>query len=349
MKQILSVSLSLIASFAIVSIILLFLRENPVYIFNLFLIGAFGTAENFGNTLFYMTPLVFTGLAVAVAFRAGLFNIGAEGQLYLGAFGAFWVAVHTGFLPGPIAVSLAVVGAFALGAFWGFIPGYLKSRFGAHEVIITIMLNFIAVACINYLVTGPYHAPGDQIPQTFPVPESARLSFLGSWLASIGVHGFEEAPLNSGFILAIVSAVLVYILLWKTKWGYEIRAVGLNREAARAAGISVDKISIAAIAIGGGFAGLVGINEVLGYRYQLVDGFSPGLGYAGIAVALLGLNHPVGVLLAAFFFGVLSQGGMIVDIYSDTISRDMIYIIQGIIILCVISQEVFGIHRRRLQ
>ena len=336
---------ALSSAFLLSGMLLTLLGENPFRIYHLFIIGAFGTWQNVGNTLFQSTPLIFTGLAVALAFRAGLFNIGAEGQLYWGAFAAFLISSKTAQFPGLLPVVIAIIGAFVAGGIWGWIPGFLKSRFGAHEVVITIMLNFIALASVNYLITGPFQAPGDQIPQTVSLPESVHLSGLGDWLNGIGFSGLEETPVNTSLLLALVMALLVYILLWKTKFGFNIRAVGLNPTAARAAGISVAMVSAVAIGIGGGLAGLVGINEVLGYRYQLIDNFSPGYGYTGIAVALLGRNHPAGIVLAALLFGALSQGGLIVDIYSDTVSKDVIYVIQGIIMLCVISEGAFRLKK----
>ena len=267
--------------------------------------------------LFYATPLIFTGLAVAVAFRCGLLNIGAEGQLYVAAFATAWVGIKFGgtvvnvfgkqedwswmSLPAIILVPLCILTAIVVGGFWGAIPGYLKAKFGSHEVINTIMLNFIAIALVSYFTQYYYKIPGDPILQTAPIGEAARIPRISQFIPGMS----DFVPLSVAFLIAILMCVLVYIFLWKTKWGYELRAVGENPSAAEYGGISPKKQIIIAMTISGSLAGMVAIGEVLGDRYLYYRRFFRRIGFLGIAVALLGRNHPFGVFIAAIFFAIL--------------------------------------------
>jgi simple sugar transport system permease protein len=243
-------------------------------------------------------------------------------------------------LPALLLVPLCCVAAIAAGAIWGGIPGVLKAKFGSHEVINTIMLNFIAVALLSYFTQYRYKIPGDAILQSAPVSPQAHLPTLGRY-----IPGFpERIPLNLAFILAVIACVLVYVFLWKTKWGYELRATGANPSAAEYGGISIRKQIILAMAISGGLAGMVGINEVLGYRHRYYDGFSANYGFVGIAVALLGRNHPVGVFLAAILFAILLRGGIFVDAFTLHVSKDIVDMLQGIVIILVAlrPEAIFG-------
>ncbi|MCA1817460.1 MAG: ABC transporter permease, partial [Acidobacteria bacterium] len=219
---------------------------------------------------------------------------------------------------------------------WGAIPGYLKARFGAHEVITTIMLNFIAVALVSYFTQYHYKAAGDAIMQTVPVGAGAHLPRLGSFVPGLP----ERIPVNVSFLLALLACALVYVFLWKTKWGYEIRATGANPSAAEYGGISVRKQIVIAMAVSGGLAGMAAVNEVLGYRYRYYDGFSASYGFTGIAVALLGRNHPVGVLLSALLFAMLIRGGIFVDAFSVHVTKDIVDVLQAIVILVVAGSAV---------
>src|SRR5205085_10024795 len=291
------------------------------------------------------TPLIFAGLAVAVAFRCGLLNIGAEGQLYVAAFAAAWVGITFGGVEGRsianlsawLLVPLACFAAMASGAVWGAVPGVLKAKFGSHEVINTIMMNFIALALVSYFTQYHYKAQGDPILQTVPISASAHIARLGKFIPGLP----ERIPLNIAFFLALLACVLVYIFLWRTKWGYEIRATGANPSAAEYGGISVRKQIVLAMAVSGALAGMVGVNEVLGYRYRYYDSFSDNYGFTGIAVALLGRNHPVGVVLAALLFGMLQHGGIYVDGFSEHVTKDIVQVLQGIIILFVAGEAFF--------
>lgn len=337
--------IAVIAAFLVGGLVVLAIGDNPFMVYRLMFSSAFGfydalgnfTFDNWGYTLFYATPLIFTGLAVALAFKCGLLNIGAEGQLYAGAFAAAWIGITFAKLPGFVLVLLAMLAAMLMGAVWGAIPGLLKAKFGSHEVINTIMMNFIAVGLISYLTQRFYKAPGDPIMQTVEIAKQGHLA---------RVHAFfppfpERIPLNIAFLLALLAAFLVWLFLWRTKWGFEIRAVGSNPLAAEYGGISVSRQIVLAMALSGALAGMVGINEVLGYRYRYYHDFSPGYGFTGIAVALLGRNHPVGIVLAAILFGALIRGGLFVDIFTDKVSKDLVQVLQAIIILFVAMEALF--------
>jgi general nucleoside transport system permease protein len=338
-----------IAAFLVGAIIILVIGDSPLEVYRLLISSSFGlfdalgnfTFDNWGYTLFYATPLIFTGLAVALAFKCGLLNIGAEGQLYISAFAAAWIGITFAKLPGIMLVPMAMLAAMLAGGLWGAVPGLLKARFGSHEVINTIMLNFIAVGLVSYLTQSYYKAQGDPIMQTVPIAEQAHIARFHSLLAPLGIDFPQRIPLNVSFLLALLACLLVWVFLWRTKWGYEVRAVGLNPSAAEYGGISVRKQIILAMALSGAVAGMVGINEVLGYRYRYYHDFSPGYGFAGIAVALLGRNHPAGVLLAAILFGALNRGGLFVDIFTDRVSKDLVQVLQAVIILFVAMEALF--------
>ncbi|MBK9315358.1 MAG: ABC transporter permease [Acidobacteria bacterium] len=341
--------IAVFAAFLIGGIIVLLIGDNPIEVYRLMISSAFGlfdalgnfTFDNWGYTLFYATPLIFTGLAVALAFKCGLLNIGAEGQLYIGAFASAWVAITFSSLPGWSLIPLAIFAAIAAGALWGAIPGILKARFGAHEVINTIMLNFIAVGLVSYLTQNHYKTPGDPIMQTVPIADQAQIVRFHGLLSPLGIDFPQRIPLNITFLLALLTAFLVWVFLWRTKWGYEIRAAGASPSAAEYGGISVRTQIVLAMALSGALAGMVGINEVLGYRHRYYHDFSAGYGFAGIAVALLGRNHPLGVVLAAILFGALSRGGLFVDIFTDKVSKDLVQVLQAIIILFVAMEALF--------
>ncbi|MGH9767451.1 MAG: ABC transporter permease [Blastocatellia bacterium] len=340
---------AVVAAFVIGGAIVLAIGDSPLRVYRLLISSAFGifdalgnfTFDNWGYTLFQATPLIFTGLAVALAFKCGLLNIGAEGQLYVGAFAAAWVGITFGKFPGFVLIPMAMGAAMLVGALWGAIPGALKARFGSHEVINTIMMNFIAVGLVSYLTQQFYKAQGDPIMQTVPIAEQSRIARFSTLLTPLGVDFPQRIPLNISFLLALLTAFLVWVFLWRTKWGYEIRAVGSNPSAAEYGGISVRKQIVLAMALSGALAGMVGVNEVLGYRYRYYHDFSPGYGFAGIAVALLGRNHPAGVVLAALLFGALNRGGLFVDIFTDKVSKDLVQVLQATIILFVSMEMLF--------
>lgn len=325
------------AAFCVGGLFVLAIGDSPIETFSLLIGSALWWPDGIGYTLFLATPLIFTGLAVAVAFRAGLLNIGAEGQLYVAAFATAWTGIVLGFLPGVLLVPLCFIAAVLTGAVWGAIPGLLKARFGSHEVINTIMMNFIAVALVSYFTQYHYRTPGDPILQSAAISESAHIARLGQFVPGLPLR----IPLNVAFLFALAAAVLVYVFLWRTKWGYEMRATGSSPTAAEYGGISVRRQIVLAMAISGALAGMVGVNEVLGYRHRYYDGFSDNYGFTGIAVALLGRNHPAGVVVAALLFAILNRGGIPVDAFTRGVTKDIVQILQATIILFVACEALF--------
>jgi ABC-type uncharacterized transport system permease subunit len=336
LRELLFPLIAVIAAFVIGGILILIIGDNPIEAYRLLLGSALSWPDGIGYTLFYATPLIFTGLAVLVAFRCGLLNIGAEGQLYVAAFATAWVGITFANVSAWILLPLCFAAAILAGGVWGAIPGVLKARFGSHEVINTIMLNFVAVALVSYFTQYHYKIPGDPIMETAPIGAGAHIARLGKFIPGLP----ERIPLNLAFILALICCVLVYLFLWRTKWGYELRSTGANPSAAEYGGISIRKQIIIAMTISGALAGMVGINEVLGYRYRYYDGFSANYGFTGIAVALLGRNHPVGVLLAALLFGMLIRGGIFVDAFTNNVTKDLVDVLQGIVILFVAAEAL---------
>ena len=337
---------AVLAAFVVGGVLVLAVRDNPFSTYALLIGSALTWPDGIGYTLFYATPLIFTGLAVAVAFRCGLLNIGAEGQLYIAAFATAWVGITCGSLPAALLVPLCCLTAIAAGACWGAVPGVLKARFGAHEVITTIMMNFIAVELASYFTQYHYKPPGDPLLETVPVGDGAQIARLGRFVPGLP----ERIPLNVAFLLALLACVLVWLFLWRTRWGYEIRATGASPAAAEYGGIATGKQIVLAMAVSGALAGMVGVNEVLGYRHRYYDAFSAGYGFTGIAVALLGRNHPVGVILASLLFGALLRGGLFVDIFTEHVSKDLVLVLQGIIILFVAAEALFrGRQARRVK
>jgi ABC-type uncharacterized transport system permease subunit len=337
LRELLFPLIAVVAAFIVGGILILIIGDNPLEAYRLLFGSAFSWPVGIGYTLFYATPLIFTGLAVLVAFRCGLLNIGAEGQLYLAAFATAWVGITFANLSPWLLIPMCFMAAVVGGGVWGAIPGILKARFGSHEVINTIMLNFLAVALLSYFTQYHYKAPGDPIMQTVPIGPGAHIARLGKFIPGLP----QFIPLNLAFVLALICCALVYIFLWRTKWGYELRATGTNPSAAEYGGISVRKQIVIAMTISGALAGMVGINEVLGYRYRYYDGFSDNYGFTGIAVTLLGRNHPVGVIISALLFAVLQRGGIPVDAFTQHVTKDIVQVLQGTIILFVAAEAFF--------
>jgi ABC-type uncharacterized transport system permease subunit len=337
LRELLFPFIAVVAAFVVGGILILIIGDNPLETYRLLFGSALSWPVGIGYTLFYATPLIFTGLAVLVAFRCGLLNIGAEGQLYIAAFATAWVGITFANLSPWLLIPMCFAGAIVGGGLWGAIPGVLKARFGSHEVINTIMLNFLAVALLSYFTQYHYKAPGDPIMQSVPIGQGAHIARLGKFIPGMP----QFIPLNVSFVLALICCGLVYIFLWRTKWGYELRATGTNPSAAEYGGISVRKQIVIAMTISGSLAGMVGINEVLGYRYRYYDGFSDNYGFTGIAVALLGRNHPVGVIISALLFAVLQRGGIPVDAFTEHVTKDIVQVLQGTIILFVAAEAFF--------
>lgn len=303
--------------------------ENPWKVLTILVGGSLGSRYDLGMTLFYATPLIFTGLSVAVAFHVGLFNIGAEGQLTMGALAAACVGVLFAKIPSGIAPVLAVVAAFFTGALWGAIPGWLRARRGGHEVINTIMMNFIAAGFSSWVTLYLFKNPDSQNPETKAI-SAAYVIYQFKF--------FDDAPVSLATPFAVFVAIAVTYFLWKTAWGYEMRAVGQGERAAQANGIDSAKNRILAMFLAGGLAGLVGMGEVLGNAHRFKMGFSPGYGFIGIAVALLARNRPVGIIAAALLFAALHKGSMELDLDTEKITKDMSQILQALIIACVAAE-----------
>jgi simple sugar transport system permease protein len=306
-------------------ILILTFGEAPGAVYRLLLEGTWGNPYGIGQVLFKATTLIFTGLAVAVGLRAGLFNIGAESQLAAGGFASAvaGLAFAAG-TPAIIAVPLCILAAAAGGGAVGAIPGVLKARFGAHEVIVTIMLNFIVLAFLNWIVAAHL-----AVPETLHTPEM-RAGTIPRLADSVGA--FHGSAANWTIVVALLVAMLIWWYLERTRGGYELRAVGLQPDAAEYGGVRVGSVWMRAMIISGALAGLGGINHVLGYKHYYEDGFAGGAGFLGIAVALVGRNHPLGVVLAALFFATLSQGGLAIH---ALVPKQMVEVLQGIVILAV--------------
>ena len=323
---------SLILAGLLSALVILAIGESPIEAVNLMITGALGSSYGWGYTLYYATNFMFTGLAVSVAFHARLFNIGGEGQAMLGGLG---VALACLYIPWPH-WSLALLGAIicgaAFGGLWALLPAYLQAKRGSHIVITTIMFNFIAAAFLNYLLVSVLRPQGSMDPATARFPEAAQLPTLHDVLAPFGISFSKAAPANISLLVAMLACVLVWVLIWRTRLGYEIRAFGHSDSAARYAGINPVKITLIVMLISGGLAGLMATNNVMGEAERLMLNATEGAGFIGIAVALMGRSHPLGVFLAAILFGFLYQGGAELALWTK-IPRELIVVIQALVIL----------------
>ena len=324
---------NLLAALIVSGIIILLIGENPFHALGVMIKGAFYYKGALGYTLFYTTNFIFTGLAVAVAFHALLFNIGGEGQAAIGGLAVGMVALLLDTsLPAFLVVIIAILSAFIFGGIWGAIPGYLQAKRGSHIVITTIMFNFIASSIMVWLLAGMLMAPGQMSPETRSFAEGVNLPKVYELLQMAG-FSVAKSPLNLSFVVAVLACFGVWYLIWRTKLGYIIRATGHSERAAVYAGHDPAKIIMIAMAISGGLAGLMSLNEILGVQQRVILNFTSGYGFTGIAVALMGRNHPVGIVLASLLFGALYQGGAELDFEFQTITREMVLMIQGLIIL----------------
>ncbi|MEP1614678.1 MAG: ABC transporter permease [Roseobacter sp.] len=324
--------ISLLLAAILSAFVILAIGEDPIAAVNLMVTGALGSTYGWGYTLYYATNFLFTGLAVSVAFHAGLFNIGGEGQAMLGGLG---VALACLLVPWPhwtIALLAATIMAGLFGAAWAAIPAFLQAKRGSHIVITTIMFNFIGAAVLNYLLVNVLRPAGSMDPATARFSETVHLPTLHDVFAVFGVSFSKAAPANVTFLIAIVACFLVWILLWKTWLGYEIRSYGKSEPAAKYAGISPTAITMIAMLISGALAGMMAINNVMGEAERLVLNAVEGAGFIGIAVALMGRSHPFGVFLAALLFGFLYQGGAELALWTS-IPRELIVVIQALVIL----------------
>jgi simple sugar transport system permease protein len=309
-------------AFVTVGIVVRLIGVDPLHALKLLMLGAVGSPESIGYTLYYATNFVFTGLAVALAFHAGLFNIGGEGQAYLGGLGCgVAILAFDKVLPVWLMAPLAIAAAALFGAAWAAVPAWLQAWRGSHIVITTIMFNFVASALMVYLLVNVLIAPGSMTPQSRGFGPSGQLPAL------------QGSPLNLSIVLALACCVAVWVFLWRTRWGYALRAMGHNPEAAIYAGTDLKRMTMLAMCLSGALAGFVGVNELMGVQHRLLLDFQAGYGFAGIAVALMGRNHPLGVALAALLFGALQQGGAELAFEEPAITREMVVVIQGLVIL----------------
>ncbi|WP_067339823.1 ABC transporter permease [Stappia indica] len=324
-------ALNVAAAFLVSGLVVLLIGENPVEAVKVLVWGSLGWNEGIGFTLFYATNFIFTGLAVAIAFHAGLFNIGGEGQAYLGGLGVALACLALDrYVPWWVTLPVAVLGAAAFGAAWAFIPALLQAKRGSHVVITTIMFNFIAASMMVYLLVNLLSKRGSMQPETRTFESGGRLPLLQDVLPGTD---FGSAPVNLSFLLALAACLLVWVVVWRTRLGYEIRTFGANPVAAVYAGISPLRITVVTMLMSGGLAGMMAINEIMGSQHRLLIEFVAGYGFVGIAVALMGRAHPIGIVFAAILFGMLYQGGAELAFEMPTITRDMIVVIQGLVIL----------------
>ncbi len=320
---------NVVIAFAVSGLVVLLAGESPLQAAAVLLDGAFGRAQNIAYTLYYATSFIFTGLAVAVAFHGGLFNIGGEGQAYIGGLGVALVCLtFDSILPWWLTFPLAIVGAACCGALWAFVPALLQAKRGSHIVITTIMFNHIAAALMGYVLVDMIKKPDSMQPESRTFEAGGQLPQFREFIPDLG-----QAPLNVAALLAVVALVGVWVLIWRTRLGYAMRAFGLNPTAAGYAGISAVGITVIAMLISGALAGLMSLNEVMGAQGRLLLDFTAGAGFVGIAVALMGRAHPVGIRFAAILFGALYQGGAELAFEMPAITRDMIVVIQGLVIL----------------
>lgn len=322
--------IALIFALIISAVIIALTGVNPFIAFKHMYLGSFGGMRNFTNTLVKATPLLLAGLGLVVSYRTGLVSIGSEGQIVFGGFIAALCGVYFGFLPGVILIILMLIGGALGGGLWGAIPGYLKAKLGVSEVINTIMLNYIAIYLIAFMLDGPFQDPASFVPQSSVIAVQA-------WLPRL----IPRTRLHLGFVIALISAAVVWFLLWRSPLGFQMRAVGFNREAARFSGIKVKRNIVLAMFISGGFAGIAGMSEIGGLHHRLISGFSSEFGYDAMAVALLGRKHPFGTIIAAIFFGALRVGAGEMQRVMQ-VPGSLIFIIQGLIILFVLMEQLIG-------
>jgi ABC-type uncharacterized transport system permease subunit len=316
---------ALLVALVVGDLLILVFGQQPGAVYRLLLQGTWGNGYGLGQVLFKATTLAFTGMAVALGLRAGVFNIGAESQLAAGGFAAALIGLLLpAGTPGILAVPLCMAAALIGGGLVGAVPGALKARFGAHEVIVTIMLNFVVLALLNYIVAAHLHVPESLHTPDIHAGALPRLASFSSF--------FQGSAANITFVIALAVAALLWFYLFRTRSGFELRAVGLQPDAAEYGGVHVGSVWLRTLAMSGALAGLGGINFVLGYKHYYEEGFAGGAGFVGIAVALVGRNHPLGIIFAALFFATLSQGGLAIH---AVVPKQMVEVLQAVVILSV--------------
>ncbi len=325
--NILSISISLIATLVVLFIFLYAVGRDPYFVMETMFLEVFGTGYGIGQALFKATPLIIVGCGLAFCFQASIFNIGAEGQLNLGVFGMSIIAFIFDDSLGVFVFPLAIIVGFALSASWGFIPAYVKIKRGVSEVITTIMLNFISLALINYLLVE-FLAVKSTV-RTEKILEHVSIPQLSDYF-----EAFQGSSVNLTFFFAILLAVATYFIFYKTRFGYKLRAVGLNPKASKYLGINSDKMTVISFMIGAGITSLVGLNFVFGYKGYYEYGFSNNIGFTAIAVTLLAKNNPIGIIFTSLLFGVMDYGGLAVN---TIVPKEIMLVFQALVILSILS------------
>ena len=309
-----------------------YLNINPLDALQAMVYGAFGSSYGWGYTLYYMTSYIFTGLAVAVVFQAGMFNIGGEGQAYIGALGVGLVCLGLGgHVPFIVLLPISIIAAFVFGGLWALIPAWLQAKRGSHIVITTIMFNFIAASLMNYLLINFMKPAGTMSVESAVFDPSSWIPKMHEALALIGIS-IDRSPLNLSMFWALFVAFAVWFFLWRTRWGYEVRAMGSNASGAQYGGISIPGTVIMIMIIGGGLAGFMALNVVQGEAHQIKLNLVNQMGFTGIAVALMGRNHPFGIVIASLLFGFLTQGGSELQ-FEYSVDARIVVVLQGLVIL----------------
>ncbi|MHA2938538.1 ABC transporter permease [Vibrio sp. RC27] len=325
-------AINVLFAFLVSALLFIYIDISPIDAIKVMWTGAFGYSEGIGYTLYYTTGFIFTGLAVAVAYHAGLFNIGVEGQAYIGGLGVGLVCLTLGEVaPWYFVFPVAVIAGGVFGAAWAFIPAYLQAKRGSHIVITTIMFNFIAASLMAYLLVDVLKPESSMATESRVFAASSWLPKLHEVFDLVGIT-LAASPLNLSFIFALLCALFMWFFIWHTRWGYEIRSIGSNASAASYAGISSIKIIVLTMLISGMLAGFFGLNVLQGEVHQIKLNFVEGFGFTGIAVALMGRNHPIGVILASLLFGFLYQGGAELS-FEYGVDRNIVVVLQGLVIL----------------
>ncbi|NHZ61931.1 ABC transporter permease [Massilia genomosp. 1] len=321
--------LNLLSALLVAALVIHLLGESPTESLRILIDSAVINPEGLSYTLFYASTFIFTGLSVSIAMKAGLFNIGSEGQMYVGGLGLTVVMLtldHS--LPAWLLIPAAMLGSAVFGAAWAWLPGYLQARRGSHVVVTTIMFNFIAASLMNFIIVKYLIPEGQQNPASRVFSDAGAMPRLNEWFPVLG-----DTPLNVSFLIAIAALVIYGVMVWRSSWGYQLRATGLNQSAAHYAGVSISRMIIVAMLISGALAGLAAVNSVMGSTHYLSLNFPAGAGFIGIAIALMGRQHPVGIFLSSVLFGALIQGGFDLSLEKPNIPQETFIFIQGLIIL----------------
>ena len=329
--------LNLVSALLVAALVIHLLGESPRESMGILINSAIINPEGLSYTLFYASTFIFTGLSVSIAMKAGLFNIGSEGQMYLGGLGlTLSMLTLDQMLPAWALIPAAMLGSALLGALWAFLPGYLQAKRGSHVVVTTIMFNFIAASLMNFVIVKYLIPDGQQNPASRVFAEAGAMPRLNAWFPVLG-----DTPLNVSFLVAIAALAVYGVMVWRSAWGYSLRATGLNAHAAHYAGVSISRMIIVAMLISGALAGLGAVNSIMGSTHYLSLNFPAGAGFVGIAIALMGRQHPVGIFLSAVLFGALIQGGFDLSLEKPNIPQETFIFIQGLIILFCGAMENF--------